>query len=317
MISAWKRAGITQALQSTELLANQPRKSEPTTLAPAAEPASAAMPACFANPAADSTKEELLQQIFALQQAYMELKNSKSDVFAEVFATQEAAVIGRLKHTQEQIEKLGKTRVSVKPSPFGDVTSAEFKAAIVAKHAKQKKLAAQAVVKSAKAEWEKPVIDKLNEVDYIDDTSEATVIKLRDILKDLGLSQSGKRKALIQRLAIYYEIQLESSDAAGVEAAAAVVEDEQEMVEVGENQEDDGGEAEPGRSPEDEVEVLDPELAQAEEEFSAMCEVNIGAIEALLTSRSDQMKNHWDQQLIAAKVAFLEWQREQDSDSKN
>jgi len=62
------------------------------------------------------------------------------------------------------------------------------------------------------------------------------------------------------------------------------------------------------RSPDDGVQVVDSDLEEAEQELAAMSQRDEDAIDTLLGQRSEQMKNHWNQQLAAAKLAFREWQ---------
>jgi len=193
VISAWQRAGISQDIQSAELLANKPRETVVATIDSEPQAATAALPDCFAAPSASATAEELRQQMIAMTEAYNQLQQSLHHRYTETFATQEAEITGRLKHAQAQLEMRGKSRVSVKPSLFGDVTSAEFHAAVVKNHAKKKTAVQQAAAKVAKESYEAPVIKKIIEVDFIDEPAEATVEKLREILHQLRLPKYGKR----------------------------------------------------------------------------------------------------------------------------
>jgi len=207
------------------------------------------------------------------------------------------------------LETRGKSRVSVKPSLFGDVTSEEFHAALVTKYAKQKKAEEQAAAKNAKARWEAPVIAKIIEVDHIDDKSEATVKKLPEILESLDLSPYGNRKTLIERLAVYYEIGLDQEeDCRYVEPDLADADEDENGGNVSENQDIEAAEAEEDRSPEDDIQVVDYDLQEMADEVAAKFQRDEGAIQTLLDQRSEQMKNHCDQQLLAAKQAFREWQ---------
>jgi len=92
------------------------------------------------------------------------------------------------------------------------VTSAEFHAAVVKKHAKKKTAVQQAAAKVVKESYEATVIAKIIEVDFIDEPAEATVEKLREILHQFRLPKYGKRETLIKRLANDYKIELDATE---------------------------------------------------------------------------------------------------------
>ena len=79
------------------------------------------LPHCIADPVGEASKSELLERINQLQAAYLQLQDQSTTKItelqphqAELRAALEGIVSGRLRHTQEQLEKRHKSRSTIK-----------------------------------------------------------------------------------------------------------------------------------------------------------------------------------------------------------
>jgi len=111
--------GGQQPCRSAHTVSLFSRETIVATASSAAQAAPPTMPVCFTPLPLSASVEELRQQMIAMTEAYQQLQKSSHQYHLQ----QQAEITGRLKHMQTQLETRGKSRVSVKPSLFGDVTS--------------------------------------------------------------------------------------------------------------------------------------------------------------------------------------------------
>lgn len=310
VVNAWRRAGITKEQQSTTLLANVPRPVEASSSAAAAPAAAAAMPACMAVTSADASKEELLLQMEQMRQLIRQLSAAPRTQYPEIAAAEEAAVSAKLGSSVGQLTAHSKARTSVRPSPMGDVTDADFQKALIESHARRQEAQAKTAKREALKSFEEPVINRLISDGVIEAAGAATVVVLKGHLKNLSLPTSGSRKALIQRLADHYELQLvelEADDAVAASAAPAA-EAEADDTAVSDDEEVPTLEEQPYTG--DQAQVSAEALATAAEEVAAMSAPDHTAIAELLAGREDFLKIYWEQQEAEAKTAARRAKRE-------
>ena len=128
---SFTRSGISGAHRGIDLLANKSRKKYCPSYACKipSTPDITGSPHCITDPVEEASKSELLARINQIQAAYLQLHEQSTTKItelqshqAELRAAQEGIVSGRLRHTQEQLEKRHKSRSTVKVPLSGDVT---------------------------------------------------------------------------------------------------------------------------------------------------------------------------------------------------
>ena len=246
-----------------------------------------------------------------MQAAYLQLHEQSTTMITELQshqvelrAAQEGIVSGRLRHTQEQLEKRHKSRSTVKVPLSGDVTQGDNQKSLAAKEVRRQKAAKKASAKAAKVSREQPLIDKLIAAGSLTIGAPLTVQVLRNHLKSLNLTSSGKRDEIVQRLSDHYGIARPDTVEEGEQDDEAEDGDDENTENQHTNLDEEKEDAEQEQDGRIESDLSAQALKEEEERLKAESAPNEEEIAAVLAETEEWIKEYWKTHYEAAKLAY-------------